>query len=478
MSTEPPERSGSTPAAASGPLAKATRSGPRVVISRTDVRYAGWVAFLAWVFSVYDYILFGTLLPKIAADFGWSTSYSTAIATIVSVGTFVVALCVGPMVDRIGRRLGLIYTTVGAALSSGLTALSPWAWWLVIVRFISGLGYSEQAVNSTYLNELYAAVDDNGEQMKSKGLTYSFIQGGWPIGVLFASAMTAVLLPVTGWREIFAIATFPAIVIALLGRRLKETPQFLRMKQVRALLRDGRHDEAAQLASDYGIPLREEERSGGERSPLRALFEPGQRQHTIFLSAAFLLNWFGVQVFAVLGTTVLTNGPGVSFSSTLVVLIVSNGVAYIGYLVHGIVGDKIGRRETILGGWLLSGISYALMLFVVHGYVGVLTTYSIGLFFLIGPYSALLFYMGESYPTRMRGTGTSVVNAMGPIGAILGGAVLTGLLSTGFSMSVSALIAGALAIFLSGFLMLGARRIRPGAPPIDQEDTPPTVAAA
>jgi MFS family permease len=290
--------------------------------------------------------------------------------------------------------------------------------------------------------------------------------------------MTAALLPVTGWREIFAIATFPAVVIALLGRKLKETPQFLRMKQVRELLRAGRHDEAAKLATEYGIPLREEERSGSERSPLLALFEPGQRKHTIFLSAAFLLNWFGVQVFAVLGTTVLTNGPGVSFSSTLVVLIVSNGVAYIGYLVHGIVGDKIGRRETIMAGWLLSGISYALMLFVVHGYVGVLTTYSIGLFFLIGPYSALLFYMGESYPTRMRGTGTSVVNAMGPIGAILGGALLTGLLAAGFNMSLAALIAGALAIFLSGFLMLGARRIRPGAPPIDQQDLPPSVAAA
>lgn len=473
MSTEPTRSSSPDP----GSPASA-QSRLKIIITRRDVRYAGWVAFFAWMFSVYDYILFGTLLPKIADDFGWSTSYSTGIATIVSVGTFVVALCVGPLVDRIGRRLGLIYATVGAALSSGLTAISPWAWWLVVVRFISGLGYSEQAVNSTYLNELYAAAEDSGERIKSKGLTYSFIQGGWPIGVLFASAMTAALLPVTGWREIFAIATFPAIVIALLGRKLKETPQFLRMKQVRTMLREGRHDEAAKLAAEYGIPLREEERSGRERSPLLALFESGQRKHTIFLSAAFLLNWFGVQVFAVLGTTVLTEGPGVSFSSTLVVLIVSNGAAYIGYLVHGFIGDKIGRRETILAGWLLSGISYALMLFVVHGYVGVLATYSIGLFFLIGPYSALLFYMGESYPTRMRGTGTSVVNAMGPIGAILGGALLTGLLSAGFSMSFSALIAGALAIFLSGFLMLGARRIRPGAPPIDQEDLPPAVAAA
>ena len=54
-----------------------------------------------------------------------------------------------------------------------------------------------------------------------------------------------------------------------------------------------------------------------------------------------------------------------------------------------------------------------------------LTMYTIGLFFIIGPYAALLFFMGESFPTRVRGTGASFVNAMGPIGAIAGGALLS-----------------------------------------------------
>ena len=75
---------------------------------------------------------------------------------------FLVALTVGPLMERLGRRVALIFTTAGAAISSGLTGLAPSAIgapWLVASRSASGLGYSEQAVNSTYLNELYASVD-------------------------------------------------------------------------------------------------------------------------------------------------------------------------------------------------------------------------------------------------------------------------------------------------------------------------------
>jgi MFS family permease len=418
------------------------------------------VAFLAWVFAVYDYISFGTLLPKIAGHFGWSTTYSTFIATLVSVMVFVASLTVGPMIDLLGRAKSLVVVTVGAAISSFFTGLTFAAWWLVVVRTFSGWGYSEQAVNATYLNELYASAEDKDERNKNKGRVYSYIQGGWPVGVLFASAMAALLLPVIGWRGVFLVATFPAIVIAALGTRLKDTPQFARIREERRLQREGRRDGARRSSAALAG-------GGSARFPILELFGPGQRQHTIFLCLAFLLNWFGVQVFSVLGTTVMLKADGINLGSSLLILIVSNAAAFVGYVVHGIVGDKIGRRETIGLGWLLSGIAYTLMLFAVHGFAGVLILYTVGLFFLIGPYSALLFYMGESYPTRMRGSGTAFANAMGPVGAIVGSAVLTALLGTGMSMAVSAAIAGSLAIFISGFLIFGARRIPPGAPPVD-----------
>jgi MFS family permease len=129
--------------------------------------YSSIVAFLAWVFSVYDYTLFGTLLPQMADDLGWSTATSTAVATWVGVGVFIVSLTVGPLLDYLGRKTSLILTTAGAAISSGLTALSFSALYVVIIRAFSGLGYSEQVVNTTYLNELYGTRQRRGSSTAS-----------------------------------------------------------------------------------------------------------------------------------------------------------------------------------------------------------------------------------------------------------------------------------------------------------------------
>jgi MFS family permease len=417
-------------------------------ITQFDVVYASIVAFFAWMFSVYDFILFGTLLPLIAQEFHWTTAFSTGVATIVALGTFLVSLTVGPITDYFGRRNALVITVGGAALSSGLTALTPSAWYLVIVRSLSGFGYSEQAVNTTYLSEIYGP--------RRRGFIYSFIQGGWPIGVLFAAAMSALLLPAVGWRGVFLVSTFPIILILILRTRLKESPRYEHMVAVRRLEAEGKIAEARELGQKYGVDA---DRSA--QFTYVQLFGVDVRKHTIFLGVAFLLNWFAIQVFTVLGTTVLTQGKGISFSNSLFLLILSNALAYIGYITHGYIGDYLGRRETIAGAWIIAGICYLIMLLVASSYVAVLITYSVGLFFLIGAYSALFTYMGESFPTRMRGTGASFINAMGPIGAVLGSLLFTGVLAGSASVATAALIAGAIPLILSGLFLFGARRVPP-----------------
>lgn len=418
-------------------------------VSNKTLTYSSIVAFLAWTFAVYDYTLFGTLLPVMADGLGWSTATSTAVVTLVGVGVFAAAMTVGPMLDYLGRKTSLILVTVGAALSSGLTALSFSAVYVVIVRALSGLGYAEQAVNAAYLNELYG-------NRPRRGLIFSLVQGGWPIGVLLGAALSAVLVPTVGWRGAFLIAMLPAFIIAALGIKLKESPRFEAMKHVKKLQREGNNERAVDFGRRYDIDTQS---TGENKSSIRQIFEPGIRKHTIFLSSAFLCNWIGVQVFAVLGTTVLTEGKGVSFGSALTVLIVSNAATYIGYLLHGFIGDLVGRRRTIIAGWIIAAISYSVMLFGPSAAAFVITTYTIGLFFTIGPYAALLFYMSESFPANMRGTGTAFANAMGPLGAIVGSALLTALLGAGLSMVVSAFLSGSLALFLSGLLLMGAREV-------------------
>lgn len=419
-----------------------------VPLTPGQVTYALVVSFFAWVLSVYDYILFGTLLPVIALSFHWSTSVSLEIATWVSVGTFIISFLVGPMTDYLGRRNSLMVTTFGAALSSGLTGFTMSPLYLVLVRSLSGLGYSEQAVNTTYLSEIMGP--------GRRGFLYSFVQGGWPIGVLFASLMVAILEPHVGWRGTFLVATFPAIVIVILWSRLKESPRFLQMKQVRNLMKSGNISDAGRLAKEYNI-----DHTKVEKSSIRQMFGKDVRKHSIFLCLAFMMNWLAVQVFAVLSTTVLVSGKHLTFTNSLFLLILSNALAYVGYLVHGYVGDKIGRRATVGIAWILGGISFAVLLLFAHGFVAVVTTYGIGLFFLIGAYSAMMSYVSESFPTRMRGTASSVVNSMGPIGGILGTAIFASITGSG-SVITGAMVAGVIPLLLSGILMFGARAIKPG----------------
>jgi MFS family permease len=173
------------------------------------------------------------------------------------------------------------------------------------------------------------------------------------------------------------------------------------------------------------------------------------------------MEWVGLQIFVVLSTTVLTNGKHLSFTNSLFMLVFSNALAYVGYVVHGWVGDKVGRRETIMVSWILAGLSYGIMLLFAHSFMAVMITYSIGLFFIIGSNAALFSYVSESYPTRMRGTAASVINAMGPIGAIIGSALFSAFIGNA-GVIKGALFAGVLPLLISGFLMLGTRRVKPG----------------
>ena len=413
-------------------------------------RKATIIAFFAWLFAVFDFIMFGTLLPQISTGFGWDKATASLVATLVSVGTAVVALAVGPITDRIGRRKGMILTVSGTAMASALSAVTPNAAYLVGVRSLGGFGLAEQAVNATYLSEIYAVSDDESIKRR-RGLIYGLVQGAFPLGVLVASAWVAILQPMIGWRGCFLLAVFPALVIALMRRGMRETPQFELELRLRRLRRRGRTEEAGELARAYGVDER-------PTAPLVAIFQGRARRNTLVLGAAWFINAAGMQLFSVLGTTVLTEGKHVSFTNSLVLLVVANAVGYLGYVTHGFLGDRLGRRNVIAFGWIVSGILFALMLTVAEGVIGVVVLYSLGLFFLIGPYAAMLLYMGECYDTTCRATGTGFLNALSQPGAVVAGAIVTAMLAGGSTWSHATLLVGAVGTCVSGFVVLGARK--------------------
>ena len=416
-------------------------------ISKKTVYYVSFVCFLAWVASVYDYTLFGTLLPVIAEDFGWSTAQATAVNTWAMVGVLIVCLAVGTIIDRMGRKRALILLVIGGAISSGLTGAAIGALSMIIIRSFSGFAVSEEVVNSVYLNEIY-------RKTKSRGFMFSLVQSGWPVGALFGAAMTALLLPTIGWRWSFVLAAAVSIIVLVLATRLPESPTFLAMKEVQRRIDSGNLEGARALALEQDIEM-----PGAKSVGFKGVFTPELRRHTIALCLAWLFSWMAIQVFSVLGTTVLVEAKNYEFTDSLTVLILGNVAAFIGYLFHGWLGDRIGRRPAVFGGWLLGGLASLGLLLGPETSAFVIAMYSASLFFLNGPFAAMLFYMGESYPAHVRGVGANLAHVMAPAGAILGSGLISVLLGTGLSMTAAAVVAGSVPLLLAALMMLGTRKV-------------------
>ena len=104
---------------------------------------------------------------------------------------------------------------------------------------------------------------------RRRGLIYSLVQSGWPVGSVLAAGSVYLLFPIGGWALCFAVAAIPAVFIVLAGRWLKESPQFAHRHQIDKMIKDGRVQEAQQLGEKYGIDVSE------KASPLVGL--PGNR---------------------------------------------------------------------------------------------------------------------------------------------------------------------------------------------------------
>src|SRR5699024_6051422 len=243
-------------------------------IGLKETRLVTLIAFLAWAIAVYDYILFGTLLPRIEESFGWDNSQALLVSTLVSVGVFLVIILFGPLIDRLGRRKGMMASVGGSAAAGGASALAIGGASLVGIRAFSGVALAEQSVNATYLNEVYALSDDK-KVKKNQGLIYAFVQTGWPVGALMAAGFVTLVTTWFGpenWRMAFIISIIPAAAVFLLIYFfLKETPQFVAMKKMKTLQKAGDIKGAEKISAETGIKISTE-------APLRQIFNTVHRR--------------------------------------------------------------------------------------------------------------------------------------------------------------------------------------------------------
>jgi predicted MFS family arabinose efflux permease len=170
-----------------------------------------WTAFIGLFFDYYDLYLFIYLEKVLRADFGLTQAQSNFLQFTGLAGVGFGALFFGYLADRWGR--GRMMVSVFGIYGLGVAGLSL-AWnleSLAVFRLIASLALgAEWGISHTFMSEHVG----RDRRYRFAALLQFAILGG-----LLAALASRYLLPVVGWRWLFAASIIPVALLSVVRGR-------------------------------------------------------------------------------------------------------------------------------------------------------------------------------------------------------------------------------------------------------------------
>lgn len=439
----------------------------RIPVGKFHKRLLG-ICGSAWAFDGMEVIIISFTLSILTEAWGLSGLTAGLLGSSALLGMIAGNWIWGRFADKFGRKKAFEYTVLTYSIFAGLTALATGFYSGFALRFLTGMGLGGAlAVDMSYLSEHLPT--------NKRGRYLVYLDAFWPIGNILAVTLAwisldlistggTVSLPfigdVAGWRILFASAGLPALFIFVIRRKLKETPYYL--------AKTGNIDEANERieaiaeenGSDY-TPIQANELDAQEGTGFRRLFDTDLRKRTIVASIA----WFGINfgyygVFIWLPTTVGASGLVGNIYAYFILL----GLVQIpGYLSAAYLIDKIGRKPTLGGYLVLSGLStflfanslpqVSILGLGISGFWPFLVGLMAISFFGLGAWGAIYAYTPELFPTEVRATGNGFAGGVGKIAAVLG-PIVAGQLAVSGTPTLMSLTPLAVAYIVAGLVVL------------------------
>jgi sugar porter (SP) family MFS transporter len=357
----------------------------------------------------YDLSIIAGAQLFVTEDFGLTTQQQELLTTMVVIGQIPGALGAGALANAIGRKRSVLLVLVAYAVFALLGALSVSLPMLLVARFLVGvaIGVSVVVVPVFVAESAPAAV--RGSLLTAYQLT---IVTGLIVGYL-----TGYLLAGThSWRWMLGLAVAPAMLLLPLLIRMPDTARWYLLKgrvddARAALLRVEPSANVEDELAEIGAALNE---GGGGISEM--LRRPYARATFFVITLGFLIQITGIngiiyyspRIFEAMGFT------GNFALLALPALVQVAGLGAVGTSV--LLVDRVGRRPILLTGIAMMVAADVVLLAVFAkglGGPGLVVGFAGLLLFIVGytmGFGSLGWvYASESFPTRLRSIGSSVM---------------------------------------------------------------------
>ena len=389
-----------------------------------------------------DNQLLGLALPSIMRDWSVPRDAFAPILACGMLGMMIGGAVAGLAGDRIGRRIALIGSVLVFGVLTAAVAIVDGLWALGVVRFVAGLGLGGAMPNAAALASEYVP-----RRHRPFAVTLTIVCV--PLGGTLAAFAGGRVLPIVGWRTLFALGGVLSVAVAaVLMRYLPESPRYLarhpeRWPELDRILR--RIGHAIPAASEFA----DSSEQAVSRVSIAELFTPRFRRDTLALWGAFFCCLLAVYVAFNWVPSMLTGaGLGLAVASNGLAAFNLGGVA--GAIGGGMLIARLGSRVTMLAmsagavaGALalamtpISQTSNALFLIVLLGYTGG----------LINAVQTTMYALAAHvYPTVVRATGVGTAVAMGRSGGVLSTYAGSWALQAGGSTAFFGLMAASMAV--------------------------------
>jgi MFS family permease len=321
-------------------------------------------------------MLYSIVLATLMREFGMTKSTAGLLNSLTLVASAIGSFGFGLLADRVGRRRMLSASIWTYSLFTFACGFSTSITMLAVFRFLLGLGMGgEWNSGATLVAETWPSA--------WRGRAMAIVQSSWAVGYALAAVVANAVLSRANWRWVFFVGVLPALVTLWIQHDVPE-PE-----------------------------LWEKQRAAPATAPAK---RDMWRSVMPNLLALLSMNTFGMFAWWGLFTwipayLVLPEASGgrnfnqLSFTAFLVVLNLCG--MFPGYLLFGVLADKLGRKRTTIAYLFLAALSVPA--FAIARSPGlILLTASISAFFGTGFFTGSGLLGSELFPTPIRATALGI----------------------------------------------------------------------